>query len=130
MTVVLDTSVLARHFTHDDPVLGQRATQYLARAATNELLVTDVVLAEMVVVLERYYRQTRVTISQALRSLISAPQVATEGIATLARAADLYEGGSSFVDAYSVAVAERERCDIAGFDRRIARRSRVRRVEP
>jgi predicted nucleic-acid-binding protein len=130
MTAVVDTSVLVRHFTHDDPVLGQRATQYLARAAANELMVTTVVFAEMVVVLERYYRQTRTEITQAVRSLISAPQVATEDSATLGRAADLYEGGSSFVDAYAVAVAEREECDIASFDRRIARRSTIKRIEP
>ena len=130
MTAVVDTSVLVRHFTHDDPVLGQRATRYLADASARELILTDVVLSEMVVVLERYYRQSRADITQAVRSLISAPQVSTADSTTLSRAADLYEGGSAFVDAYAVAVAERERCSIASFDKQITRRSGVQRIEP
>jgi uncharacterized protein len=130
VTAVVDTSVLVRHFTHDDPVLGQRATNYLANAGVGELIVTEVVLAEMVVVLERYYRQLRPDITQVIRSLITAPQISTADSATLSRAADLYEGGSAFVDAYVVAVAERERCSVASFDKQITRRSGVQRIEP
>jgi predicted nucleic-acid-binding protein len=130
VTAVLDTSVLVRHFTHDDPVLGRRASQYLARANDRELILTDVVLAEMVVVLERYYRQTRTKISQAVRSLLAAPQIAVSDIVVVSRAADLYEGGSAFVDAHAVAVAEREGCGVASFDRRIVRRTKVLRIEP
>jgi predicted nucleic-acid-binding protein len=130
VTAVVDTSVLVRHFTHDDPVLGQRATQYLANAGAGELIVPEVVLAEMVVVLERYYRQSRPEITQAVRSLISAPQVSTADSRTLSRAADFYEGGSAFVDAYAVALAERERCSVASFDKQITRRSAVQRIEP
>ncbi len=54
--------------------------------------------------------------------------VADLGVAS--RAADLYEAGGSFVDAYAVAVAEREACGVANFDRRITRRSNVKRIEP
>lgn len=130
MRAVVDTSVLVRHFTHDDPVLGARATAYLGRAGPGELILADTVLAEMVVVLERYYRQPRATITRAVRALLSAPQAAVGDLATLHRAVDLFEGGSSFVDAYAVAVAEREGCAIASFDRRISRRSQVERIEP
>lgn len=127
---VLDTNVLVRHFTHDDPELGERATRYLAEAGAGELLLTDVVLAEMAIVLERYYQQPRPDVAAAMRALLAAPQVVVADAATLGRATDLYEGGSAFVDAYVVAVAERVSQAVASFDRRIARGSRVRRVEP
>jgi predicted nucleic-acid-binding protein len=130
VTAVLDTSVLVRHFTHDDPALGRRASQYLARASGPELILTDVVLAETVVVLERYYRQPRSSISEAVRSLIAAPQIAISDSAVASRAADLYEGGNPFADAYAVAVAEREGRGVASFDRKITRRTNVPRIEP
>jgi predicted nucleic-acid-binding protein len=130
VTAVLGTSVLVRHFTHDDPVLGRRATEYLAAAGHRELLLTDVVLTETVIVLERYYQQARADIAQAVRSVLAAPQIAVADSAALSRATDLYEAGSAFVDAYCVAVAEREGVGVASFDRRIARDSSVRRIEP
>ena len=68
--------------------------------------------------------------ASALRSLLSAPQIATFDAATLSRAVDLYEGERAFVDAYALAVAEREGCGIVSFDRRIARRTSIDRVEP
>jgi predicted nucleic-acid-binding protein len=130
VTAVLDTSVLVRHFTHDDPVLGARASSYLGAANSGELILTDVVLTEMVVVLERYYGQPRAAITQAVRSLVAAPQIAIANAEIVTRAADLYEVGSSFVDAYAVAVAESEGCGVASFDRRIARQTKVPRIEP
>lgn len=130
MTAVLDTSILVRHFTHDDAVLGARASAYLASAGPKELLLTDVVAADTAIVLERYYRQPRPTITRALRSLIAAPQMSVPNAQVLSRAVDLYEAGASIVDALAVATAEGESCDLASFDRRITRGTRVRRIEP
>jgi len=127
---VLDTSILVRHFTHDDPVLGKRATDFIARAAPRELILTDVVAAELAVVLQRYYKQPRARVAEALRSLLSASQVATFDAETLSRAVDLYEEERAFVDAYALAVAEREGCGVVSFDRRIARRTSIARIEP
>jgi predicted nucleic-acid-binding protein len=128
--VVVDTNVLVRHFTHDDAVLGRRATSFIERAAPGDLVLTDVVVAELVVVLERYHKQNRSAVTEAVRSLVSAPQVSTLDAQTLSRAVDLYEDRRAFVDAYALAVAEREGCGLASFDRRIARRTEIPRVEP
>lgn len=130
MKAVLDTNVLVRHFTHDDPVLGKRATDFIAGAAPRGLILTDVVVAELAVVLQHYYKQPRPAIAEAVRSLLSAPQIATIDAETLTRAVDLYESERAFVDAYALAIAERERCGIVSFDRRIARRTGIERVEP
>lgn len=130
MRTVLDTNILVRHFTHDDPVLGRRATDFIARAADRELILTDVVAAELAIVLERYYKAARPAVATAIRSLLGASQVQTVDAQTLSRAVDLYEGDRAFVDAYALAVAERERCAIVSFDRRIARRTHVERIEP
>ena len=130
MRAVLDTNVLVRHFTHDNPVLGRRATDFIAGAGPRELVLADVVVAELAVVLERYYNQPKAAVAAALRSLLSASQVATLDADTLSRAVDLYEDERAFVDAYALAVAERERCAILSFDRRINRRTGIQRLEP
>lgn len=130
MRAVLDTNVLVRHFTHDDPALGARASQFLARAGARELILTDVVATETAVVLERYYQQPRAAITRALRSLIAAPQLVIASAQILSRAVDLFEAGASFVDAHAVATAEAEGCNIVSFDGRITRGTGVQRVEP
>ena len=58
-TAFVDTNVLVRHFTGDPQEMAERATRYL-RDATRLLLV-DVVAAELVFVLESYYRRPRST---------------------------------------------------------------------
>lgn len=127
---VLDSSVLVRHFTHDPPDLGRRATAYLEAASAGQLLLTDVVVSETAVVLQLYYRQSRTAVARALRALLAAPQIVVADRKLLARTTDLYESGSSFVDAYVVAIAERESAPVASFDRRITRGSGAVRVEP
>jgi predicted nucleic acid-binding protein len=118
------------YLTHDDPVLGKRATDYIARAGSRELILSDVVVAELAIVLQRYYKQPRAAVAGGLRSLLGAPQIATLDAETLRRAIDLYEDERAFVDAYALAVAEREGCGIVSFDRRIVRRTSIERVEP
>ena len=46
MTAFVDTNVLVRHLTGDPPEQAARATAYLA--AADELLLADLVVAEMV----------------------------------------------------------------------------------
>lgn len=84
----------------------------------------------MAIVLERYYKVARPSVATAVRSLLGASQVQTVDAQTLNRAIDLYEDDRAFVDAYALAVAERERCAIVSFDGRIARRTGIERVEP
>jgi len=49
----VDTNVLVRHLTGDPPEMAVRATAYLRRES--ELLLTDLVAAETVSVLESFY---------------------------------------------------------------------------
>ena len=57
MKAVLDTNVLVRHLTADPPEQGRRATSFLARA--DELLLPDLVVAELVYALESGYELER-----------------------------------------------------------------------
>jgi predicted nucleic acid-binding protein len=50
LSAFVDTNVLLRHLTGDRPEQAARATRFLA--AADELLLTDLVMAELVDVLE------------------------------------------------------------------------------
>ena len=75
MSAFVDTNVLIRHLTGDPVEMATRATSYL-RTET-ELLVTDLVVAETVYVLESFYETPREQVAVALRSLIALASVET-----------------------------------------------------
>jgi len=105
MTALLDTNVIVRHLTHDPPSMGHAATRFLSEAS--ELLLTDVIAAETVYVLQSFYQVPRPGIAAAMRALIAMRTVRTQHAATLLRCLDLYEFDKmDFADAYLVAYAE------------------------
>ena len=122
MTALLDTSVLVRHFTGAPPEQAERATSFLRAATPGDLLLVDLVAAELVFVLQSVYRQPRATVAQLLRALLALPAVRCEHVRPLHPTTELYEGGSHFADAYLIATAEAENIRaIISFDRDIRR---------
>jgi predicted nucleic-acid-binding protein len=130
VSAFVDTNVLVRHLTGDPADMATQATSYL-RTET-ELLLTDLVVAETIYVLESFYETPRETVAAAVRSLISLASVVTVDAALLLRALEVYETGRiDFAEAYLVACAESTGVDrIASFDRSIDRVPTVERVEP
>ena len=130
MSAFVDTDVLIRHLTGDPVEMATRATSYL-RTET-ELLVTDLVVAETIYVLESFYETPREQAAVALRSLIALASVETVDSALLLRALEVYEiDRIDFAEAYLVASAESTGVNrIASFGRSIDRVRTVERVEP
>jgi len=130
MTAFVDTNVLVRHLTGDPPAMAARATAYLR--AEPELLLTDLVVAEVVYVLESFYETPRSQVAEAVRSLVSMRSVTCLDPALLLRAVQVYEVHRiDFAEAYLVACAETTGVGvIASFDRSIDRVTSVRRLEP
>lgn len=73
MRALVDTNVLVRHLTGDPPRQAHRATAFLA--GQNELILTDLVLAELVYVLESYYERPRDEVANAARAQVELPAV-------------------------------------------------------
>lgn len=130
MNAFVDTNVLVRHLTGDPPGLAARATRFLAAEA--ELLLTDLVAAETVYVLESFYRAPRAQVAEALRSLIAFQSIICVDPAMLLRAVEVYETDRlDFAEAYLVACAESTEVGrIASFDRSLDRVDTVERIEP
>ena len=130
MTAFVDTNVLVRHLTGDPPDLAERATAYLGTEP--ELLLTDLVVAETVYVLESFYAAPRDQVSEAVRSLVAFDSIVCVDPALLLRAVEVYETDRiDFAEAYLVACAETTGIgQIASFDRSIDRVNTIERIEP
>jgi predicted nucleic acid-binding protein len=130
VSAFVDTNILVRHLTGDPPDQAARATKFLASA--DELLLTDLIVAEVVDVLESFYEVGRWQVAELVRAIISFRPVVVLDLAMLLRALEVYETDRlDFAEAYLVAQAERSGIgEVASFDRAIDRVTTVRRVEP
>lgn len=130
MTAFLDTNILVRHYSGDPPEQARLATRYLEQA--DQLLLPDLILAEVAYVLESYYRMSRGQVAAALRSTLAMPAVRVADRGLLQRTVELYDFQRlDFADAYLVANAERTGVNVvASFDRDIDRVGTVVREEP
>ena len=130
MTAFVDTNVLVRHLTGDPPDLAARATAYLR--SERELLLTDLVAAETVYVLESFYETPRDQVGEAVRSLVAFDSIVCVDPALLLRAVEVYETDRiDFAEAYLVACAETTGIGkVACFDQSIDRVNTIERIEP
>ncbi len=130
MTAFVDTNVLIRHLTGDPPGQAARATRLLSRAG--QLLLPDLIVAEVVYVLESVYKVPRPRVAELARAIVAFPAIEVADEPVLLRALEVYEVHRlDFADAYLVAEAEISGVNaVASFDKAIERVPTVRRVEP
>jgi predicted nucleic acid-binding protein len=130
LSAFLDTNVLIRHLTGDPPAQARRATAFLERA--EELLLPDLIVAEVVYVLESFYELKPKRVTELVRAVIAFTAVVVVDEALLLRALEVYEVERiDFAEAYLVASAEASGVkSIASFDRSIDRVTTIQRIEP
>jgi predicted nucleic acid-binding protein len=130
VSAFVDPNVLVRHLTGDPPEQAARATRLLSRAEV--LLLTDLVVAEVVYVLESFYEVPRPRVAELVRAIVAFPAIGVADGSLLLRALEVYEVYRlDFADAYLVAQAETSGVGaVVSFDKAIDRVPTVRRVEP
>ena len=130
MSAFVDTNVLIRHLTGDPPGQAAQATRLLSQAG--QLLLPDLIVAEVVYVLESFYEVPRTRVAELVRAVIAFPAIEVADEPALLRAVEVYEVHRlDFADAYLVAQAEISGVNaVASFDKAIERVPTVRRVEP
>jgi predicted nucleic acid-binding protein len=130
VSAFVDTNVLIRHLTGDPPAQARRATTFLEQA--DELLLPDLIVAEVVYVLESFYEVDRTRVAELVRAIIGFPAMVLIDEPVLLRALEVYEVNRlDFADSYLVATAEASGVGvIASFDRSIDRVPTVTRIEP
>lgn len=128
MVRVIDANLILRYLL-GDPEAGK--VEKLLRSK-NKLLLSDVILAEIVWVLDSYYKWDRSKIVESLISLVRLSSIVcnkfllTETLTILGK-----QKSFDFADAYSVALMGMSKIkDIYSFDRDFDKISEVNRLEP
>lgn len=130
----LDANIIVRHLTQDDPVQSPRATALFERVANEELTVhlTEVVIVEAALVLEREYDQPRRHICDVLTDLLALPGLVLPEKQRVLEALRLYaDHNLPFGDACHLArMRELKLTDIISFDRHFSRVPGITRRDP
>ncbi len=121
----LDTNILIRYLTQDDPVQSAKATEILERRLTSNApgFVSIVAMVETVWVLDRAYGSTAQEIATAVERLLQVEVLAIENEQEVFTAmVALKQGRGSFADALIAGLGARAGCmRTLTFDRKSVR---------
>jgi len=121
----LDTNILVRYLTQDDPVQSARATQIIEHQLSDQDpgFVSIVAMIETVWVLDRAYGQTAEEIAAAVERMLQADGLVVENAQEVFSAmVELKEGRGSFADAIIAALGASAGCThTLTFDRKAIR---------
>lgn len=105
---VIDTNLLVRYLTEDDPVKANDVKRLLLKAAKDEvrLLIPSVVIAELVWVLQSFYKLDRTEIVPLLNAILHTHGVEVSEKSVVSGAIALYrDSAMDFIDAWIIAFA-------------------------
>lgn len=122
--IALDTNVIVRYLTQDDPDQAAAATAVFDGLTQDEPgFVPTVVWAEIHWVLTRAYRFSADDVVDRLKGLSRSDEIRAEDSAAVDSAVDAARAGADFADALIGAAAARAGCtDVVTFDKRAASR--------
>ena len=120
VAIAVDTNVVVRLLTGDDPDQAARAKNLFESAA---IWLPKTVILETEWVLRRLYGLNRDRVAEALTALIALPKVLCEDEGAIVAALDWATKGLDFADALHLASAGSAR-RFATFDRDLAKRAR------
>jgi uncharacterized protein len=130
---LVDTNVLLRFLTNDDPRKAQKCEALFRAAAQGDvtLHVTDVCVAELVWTLDSYYRLGREEIAEKLIALLNTPGFEFSSVRILIDSTERFRRENvDYIDAYHASVAAAMAVDVCSYDRDFDRFGDIRRVEP
>lgn len=120
--VVIDTNLLVRFLTGDDPQKAKAVDNLLNRAIRGELkiLVPSIVVAELVWVLESFYEMKAQEIAELVEAIVNTPGIEVTDKGIIVSALRLYRNKNiDLIDAWITEFAkEREIKTIYTFDKR------------
>lgn len=116
----IDTNLIVRVVTNDDPAQTRRARALLA---SGPVWVPKTVLLETEWVLRSAYDLSPTAIARALRTFLGLPNVTVEDAETARRALDTYSAGMDFAAALHLASASHAAARFATFDRALRLRA-------
>lgn len=132
---ILDTNIFIRYLTNDNPAKADRVDKLLEKAAKGELqlVTTELVIAEVVWVLESFYKLDNVAIAPMIKAILATPGLEVINGVLVEKATGYYlDKNIDFIDGYIAAVMERRNItEIFSYDKKhLARLTAITRTEP
>jgi predicted nucleic-acid-binding protein len=116
----VDTNILIRLVTKDDPAQAKRAQELFSR---HSIFIAKTVLLETAWVLRYVYDYDKGTILHALQGILGLPNVEMEDPLTVSQALDWMERGLDFADALHVASSQNAQA-FSTFDEKLRAKSK------
>jgi len=107
--VVIDTNLLVRYLTDDDPQKAKAVDTLLNRANKGELkiLIPSVVVAELVWVLESFYKLAAAEITELVEAILNTPGVDIQDKSIIKAALKIYRSKEiDLIDAWIIEFAK------------------------
>ncbi len=124
--IAIDTDVLVRLVTNDDPPQARRALRLMS---SDRIFVSRTVLLETAWVLRHAYGLDDAAIGRTFTTLVGVQTVDVEGQSDVLRALAWHAGGMDIADALHLA-ASGSAAAFASFDRALAKRAVKLRAQP
>jgi len=99
--IAVDTNILVRYVTNDDPLQARRALTILGRK--EDIFIPKTILLETEWVLRAVYELPVASILTALLHILGLPNVVAENPEEVSQALDYYDRGLDFADALHLA---------------------------
>lgn len=119
---VIDTNILVRYLTNDDPSKAKAVDSLLNKALKGELkiLIPSIVIAELVWVLESFYEMRANEIAELMEAVVNTPGVEVTDKSIIIFALKLYRAKNmDFIDAWIIEFAKNSDVNtIYTFDKR------------
>ena len=115
-TCFVDTNLFIRYLTNDDPEKADSVEKLLDKASDGKirLITAEVVVAEIVWVLESYYKLKKEQIAEMLQAMLATPGLEIINGKLVEKAVNYYVAKNiDFIDAYIISLMEK--LDITGI---------------
>ena len=132
-TYLLDADVVLRFLTQDNPVQSKAATALFEKAKKKEVVLEldAVMLAEVIYLLDGYYKRSRQDIASILLRLVSSPGIQVKNPTTVVNALLRFKNEPvDFPDVWLAAQAAESKTPAASFDKDLDRFPDATRYEP
>jgi uncharacterized protein len=134
MARFLDTNILMRYFTNDDPVKAQSALTLLERVERGDerVITTPLVIFEVVFLLERSYRIPKARVQDMVREVLALRDLRLTEKNICRRALDLFvQENISYPDAYNaIWMQQKGITEVYSWDREFDRVPALTCIEP
>lgn len=132
-TYFLDANIFLRFLTGDDRRRAEACRRLVQKAVDGEVSLSThpLILAEVVWVLESYYKLPRREIAAKLEMILNTPNLVVSEAEAFARAVEFYSSsGIDLADCFAAALAVEDGSTLLSYDRDFDKLEGIRKSEP